>query len=166
MSRIYWLTRPDEKPLTHSEVRGILREEASHILRNSRGVDVGFRRSRPRTSRGYAGSAPRPTPQLEAVDGRSFVYVIGCDGHPVKVGTARDVVQRVKELQTGFPFDLRIYGTVEIEASAARHLERAAHKALSKHRLRGEWFQVSPATALDTVERIAADWSSKVRSVA
>lgn len=89
--------------------------------------------------------APRTTP--------GYVYVIGCAGHPVKIGIAADVNNRLAGIQTGFPHPLRIYCAVEV--SDARAVERACHNQLSAKRLKGEWFDCEPEEAVEVVRAIA-----------
>lgn len=85
-----------------------------------------------------------------------FVYVIGPNNGPQKIGIAKDVRLRKGDLQVGCPFDLHIHAAVPMETEqAARNAERMAHRILSKSRQRGEWFNVSPIRAIDVV-RIAA----------
>lgn len=67
-----------------------------------------------------------------------FIYVIqGELGGPIKIGYSQDVAQRVKELQTGYPDDLKVLhmfpGNMDIEAKI--------HQDLKKYRMRGEWFK-------------------------
>lgn len=98
------------------------------------------------------------------------VYVIGAVGLPqwVKVGSAVKPEQRLTELQTGSPVELVLHGTVaDLSRYAARALEAWTHRELADKRVRGEWFRVSPAVALATVERgletIGSQWSRPVK---
>lgn len=68
-----------------------------------------------------------------------LVYVIqGEGGGPVKVGksTFRRLPHRVAEIQTGHPSALRVVSTFR----GGLAIERMLHRALSRHRIRGEWF--------------------------
>jgi hypothetical protein len=71
-----------------------------------------------------------------------FVYIIqsGDDG-PVKIGTAKDPIMRVAELQTGSPYQLYLR---EVLVGGVR-IERRLHKRFKDDRLQGEWFGASEA---------------------
>lgn len=82
-----------------------------------------------------------------------FVYVVGCAGHPIKIGMAVDPLGRLKSLQTGFPHRLRIYAQIFAGSDAAR-VEQECHRRLSEYRLNGEWFDYDPYQAADLVKSI------------
>jgi len=71
-----------------------------------------------------------------------MIYVIqaGKNG-PVKIGqTSGEIKDRISQLQTGCPYELKLVwlfpkGTIEAEAQA--------HKDLEAERIRGEWFKPS-----------------------
>lgn len=71
----------------------------------------------------------------------SVVYLIrqGVTG-PVKIGVAKDVVKRLRQLQTNQPVPLRIIRVLEGDVA----VERALHARFSALRLKGEWFTFSP----------------------
>jgi hypothetical protein len=82
----------------------------------------------------------------------SYVYAIGPDAGPVKIGRARDVSKRLIMLQVGHHAPLRVLHTARVcDASA---LERAVHDRLATHRVRGEWFD---APAPDIIAAIDAE---------
>lgn len=82
----------------------------------------------------------------------SFVYVIGPDsGVLVKVGVADFPAHRLAQLQTGSPDELSILHQVPVERAQAFAIEHHAHRLLSKHHKRGEWFSIDAATALAAV---------------
>ena len=58
----------------------------------------------------------------------------------VKIGCSFDPDTRLKELQVGCPF------TVKIEATLPGHIteEQALHRRFADDRLRGEWFTITP----------------------
>lgn len=84
-----------------------------------------------------------------------FVYVIGIDATPVKIGTADDPRKRLQLLQIGCPEPLVLHRTLEFPHYAAEPIERAAHEALKDRHRRGEWFNVSIEDAVSTIERVA-----------
>lgn len=70
-----------------------------------------------------------------------FVYVIQGDPEtPIKVGIANDVHKRMKGIQTGYPWRLRLLFAIPGD----QHLEWYLHQRLKGHRLLGEWFQPDP----------------------
>lgn len=71
-----------------------------------------------------------------------FVYFIqagGSDG-AIKIGWADDVEKRRSDLQTANPEELRIIGV----KAGVRDMEKALHRKLAPHRIRGEWFRAAP----------------------
>lgn len=98
----------------------------------------------------------------------SFVYLVECDvGEGVgalpmharayyKIGVAANPKIRLKELQTGNPFKLRIVKT-EPTASAFQ-LERRLHGAMASSRREGEWFYSTPNHIIKTWHRIVRDF--------
>lgn len=67
---------------------------------------------------------------------RVFIYFVGTEGGPIKIGKAKNVKARLAGIQTGSPYKLEILGVMMGRES----LEGALHKRFSKHRLEGEWF--------------------------
>lgn len=68
-----------------------------------------------------------------------MIYFVQAEiGGPVKVGyTGGEPAERIRDLQCGSPFKLRLLGTIEGNQAA----ERALHKRFAEHRLHGEWFR-------------------------
>jgi hypothetical protein len=68
------------------------------------------------------------------------VYAIECVPGYVKVGRANDISQRMKELQTACPFDLKLLAVLSHDPndeSIWHHRFRSCH-------YRGEWFHECP----------------------
>lgn len=86
---------------------------------------------------------------------RQSVYVIGCDGQPLKIGVATTPAKRLKEIQTGFPHKLRVYFHLEAWGALARKVEQECHRRLSDKRLNGEWFDCHPDEAIALVQKVA-----------
>ena len=78
------------------------------------------------------------------------VYIIGADdGGPVKIGfTSREPADRLVQIRNGSPRDLRVLAAAE----GSLDDERALHRVLGEHRIRGEWFERS-----DEVEAAISD---------
>jgi hypothetical protein len=68
----------------------------------------------------------------------SVVYFIRCgvDG-PIKIGTAGDAHQRLRDLSCASPYPLSLIGTI----AGGQPLERRIHKALRDFRIHLEWFR-------------------------
>lgn len=81
-----------------------------------------------------------------AKDGLYYVYFVqhSKDG-PIKIGTTRkDPAKRLIELQIGTPEELTMLAFMAGEW----WLEKALHKALEAHNVRGEWFRDCPELRL------------------
>lgn len=92
-----------------------------------------------------------------------WVYVIGnAESRLVKIGSTRDVAQRLANLQVGSPAPLHLILSVRTNAYA----ERALHRHFAPYRRHGEWFDfgdLDPATevcfaigAIGTTPEVAA----------
>jgi hypothetical protein len=86
-------------------------------------------------------------PLLNDNNHEGLVYFIGdeCTG-PVKIGfTSRsDPQQRLKELQTGSHYNLKLLGYRD----GTMDTEQKIHSFLSLHKIRGEWFDRTPALCM------------------
>ena len=60
----------------------------------------------------------------------SYIYVIGSDNPPYKVGISRDPVRRLKALQTGHPYPLQLHYTKETDCCKTKLLEQVIHRHL------------------------------------
>lgn len=72
--------------------------------------------------------------------GRQQVYVIQHELGPVKIGIADDPEDRLGQLQTGCPFELRLRQTKT--PRDAEKVERYLHQRFKKYHMRGEWFDI------------------------
>ena len=76
------------------------------------------------------------------------VYFIRCG--PVKIGRTTDLMNRLKDLQVGNPYELNILFT--LPCSSLEHsmkLERFLHRQLyNKFHVRGEWFIVDSRVSI------------------
>jgi hypothetical protein len=82
-----------------------------------------------------------------------FVYVIGATDGPQKIGIAANPTTRLAGIQTGSALRLEVFALVAVAQAEARAVEAHAHSLLQDRRIRGEWFDVSPAEARCAVER-------------
>lgn len=85
------------------------------------------------------------------------VYVMSVEAACCKVGYTVDVEQRRRELQIGCPDKVDVSGAIRLLLVEARRIETEVHKELKKdgRHMRGEWFRIHPALAMDTVRRMA-----------
>ncbi|SDP98588.1 GIY-YIG nuclease family protein [Ectopseudomonas guguanensis] len=74
---------------------------------------------------------------------------------PIKIGVAKNIDARKRNLQTGNPLELRLLGW--IEADNAFQLERHLHQHFGSTRVRGEWFNIEPADILPILMRAGLD---------
>lgn len=81
-----------------------------------------------------------------------YVYVV-CEAaglRPSKVGRTRDMSARLVNLQNGNSRKLRLWWHAYV--SQPIRVERRAHSLLLRKRIRGEWFDVTAARAVEAVE--------------
>lgn len=87
-----------------------------------------------------------------------FIYVLATIGKagdcsPVKIGIASDPAKRMASIQTACPHPIRMqtfFGPMHRDY--ARYIEREAHRLYGRIKLHGEWFDVSPGVAVETIE--------------
>jgi hypothetical protein len=99
----------------------------------------------------------RPLPEQTPQKTSCFVYVMRCEQF-VKIGIAADPKQRVKMLQVGNPFPIKLL--YQMWSMNARRDERLLHRALKPHRERGEWFRVT-----DALETLLKTFSIRAKSL-
>jgi hypothetical protein len=68
-----------------------------------------------------------------------YVYVIGAQIGPVKIGVAAMPRLRMREIQIGYPFELKVLA----QFAGGEKEEAAIHELFREQRLRGEWFKRS-----------------------
>lgn len=79
-----------------------------------------------------------PPPYREKANPHCCIYFIqGVDGGPVKIGLATSPTDRLRQLQTASPVELRILRVIE---GAVKKDESAIHRKFNHLHIRGEWF--------------------------
>ena len=73
----------------------------------------------------------------------SFIYIIGSNKPPYKVGISKNPNRRLKNLQTGHPYPLQIHHLIETNINKTKLLETIIHRNLKFHKTNGEWFDMS-----------------------
>lgn len=86
-----------------------------------------------------------------------FIYIIGNQDNPVKIGVADNANSRLSSLQIGNPDQLYLFERVPVPWKVADSIEAAVHARLKEHHRRGEWFNVSVAQAKEEVLRALKD---------
>jgi hypothetical protein len=71
-----------------------------------------------------------------------YLYIIGSDSPPYKVGVSKNPRNRLQTLQTGHPERLQIHYTVETRSRQPKLLETAVHRNIRQHNVNGEWFNM------------------------
>lgn len=92
----------------------------------------------------------------------TYLYVIGWDANgPVKIGYTTDPERRLAQLQTAQPNPLQIFHTREVEAERARLMEGLVHKVNRRHKINGEWYNLSVDDAIAEIEMAFIQWGDK-----
>lgn len=82
-------------------------------------------------------SKPRLEESNQDVSG--YVYLIKSDSY-YKIGVSQDVRQRIKQLGTLPPFDIKLICTIRTDS--AYNLESQLHEQFEEKRVNGEWFEL------------------------
>ncbi len=85
----------------------------------------------------------------------AYLYVLGDEEGPCKVGWAEDVARRSRTVAAPAGRTEIAY-TAPIAYKSALYAERYAHWVLRDHHFRNEWFNVSLAKAIGAVDRAVA----------
>jgi predicted GIY-YIG superfamily endonuclease len=77
-----------------------------------------------------------------------YVYVIGGEESPVKIGFTKNLQKRLGAIQTGNPTPVKVHYTIEFDTEKEmRYAEKRLHETLRHLRKKGEWFDLSPENA-------------------
>jgi Meiotically up-regulated gene 113 len=93
---------------------------------------------------------------------KSRVYVVICEGF-IKIGMSDNVPQRIREMQVGNPFQIKLARAFSVDWHLAAGIEAAAHAKLAHVAHRGEWFRCAVAEGAAAIKAAIADQSAKVR---
>lgn len=83
---------------------------------------------------------------------KSWIYIIGSESKPYKIGFSKTPEKRLKSLQTGFPQELKILHLEEINDDEVRNIEKCIHKENKLRRTHGEWFNLELNEAIAEVQ--------------
>lgn len=94
------------------------------------------------------------------IDELQSVYVIGsleCD--LLKIGRTKNLLSRIDSMQTGMPYELRVFGALFAHPDDCIVLEWHTHKVLTEmgFHYRGEWFDISPDDAEAVLNKVAGN---------
>ena len=91
----------------------------------------------------------------EGASGKVY-FVSGSDDCPIKIGyTSGKIEDRIKIIQTGYPYKLSVFGFID----GSYQIENALHTVFKPLRMRGEWFQRTPSliNALSAIKGVYDD---------
>lgn len=73
------------------------------------------------------------------------LYCLSIPGNYVKIGISFDVIERVRQLQSGCPEKITVGAFLDTEADGivASRMEREVHAKLAAYRTSGEWFNAT-----------------------
>lgn len=84
---------------------------------------------------------------------KDYLYVIGREEGPVKVGIATAPLKRLTALRTGCPFKVEILHIQPMrDREHARSHEKTFHAVYQENRLSGEWFELDADQAIEGIE--------------
>jgi DNA-binding XRE family transcriptional regulator len=87
-----------------------------------------------------------------------YIYVIGPESGPFKIGIARNLESRFHSFQTGHYQALKVHFAAEVlDWDTARKLESNSHETLSVWRLKGEWFSCSLENAIEAIQSLGQE---------
>jgi hypothetical protein len=86
-----------------------------------------------------------------------YVYLIGPDDGPLKIGVATSLPKRLVSLQIGCWQTLSVRHSVTVPADLAYTLERTMHGRFKDRHLRGEWFDIELEEAVRALDAIAQE---------
>jgi predicted GIY-YIG superfamily endonuclease len=82
-----------------------------------------------------------------------YVYAIGREEGPVKIGITSNLVSRLSSLNTASSFPLRlIYAQPCKDQQHATMHEASCHRYHEEKRLNGEWFDVDADAAIEAIQ--------------
>jgi hypothetical protein len=88
----------------------------------------------------------------------TYVYLIGPDEGPFKVGFASNIATRLSSLQIGCWEELKIHHTVSVPAPLAERIEKSVHHIFKGAHIRGEWFDADLADLRQWLDNQAEEW--------
>jgi len=85
--------------------------------------------------------------------GAIFIYAIGREDGPIKIGISANPWARVLDLQTACPFKIELIHARECgDRPRAMGIERTLHRTFEVERLEGEWFNINDQLAVERID--------------
>jgi len=82
-----------------------------------------------------------------------YVYAIGNEDGPVKIGITNKLGGRLRAIRTGCPIPIEIIHAAKMPSrSRARRMEAVIHAAYRENRLCGEWFSIDADQAWEAID--------------
>lgn len=85
------------------------------------------------------------------------IYVASAKNGPTKIGISYNPEKRAKELQGNGPVALTLVHFDDLPEGLEGAIERCAHRLVGAHRLRGEWFDITPEDAVKLAIELAIE---------
>ncbi len=92
---------------------------------------------------------------------QNYIYVIGPENGPVKIGYTGDPPSRLVNLQVGHNEKLMIHHLREIDSERVWVMEKLIHRGISYKKIRGEWYDISIQDAIFEVDHTFMKWEDE-----
>lgn len=96
---------------------------------------------------------------LKDIPGRLFVYVVGPDIGPKKIGIAKNARGRLSQYKTHNVQNVDLLYSINCPSDKAKRIEKSVHALLGQHRDHGEWFNISLEKAKAAIRKVAKEES-------
>jgi hypothetical protein len=83
----------------------------------------------------------------------AFVYVIGSEIGPKKIGITKSISKRLGQIKCGSPNVVSVLAERALSRHVGFAVEHLVHAVLIKHKLSGEWFDVPLSVAVATIDK-------------
>lgn len=93
----------------------------------------------------------------------TYLYVMSA-GVMVKIGFSKAPERRLRQLQTGQGETLVLIHKEAVATEIVRPLEKVLHADLRHHRIRGEWFNLSPEDAILEVKHAVMRYENEFQN--
>lgn len=71
-----------------------------------------------------------------------------------KIGKTKNITRRIKQLQTGAAFDLRLSYSQEVNPRFEAQIESTLHRRYNSYKTKGEWFDFDTVSLEDVISTI------------
>lgn len=146
-----WVT-----PLCHPPVKVMLLPDAEYFIKllaikghsTAQAILLGNVVYNNKAQRKESRSIKSEPPKLTTHKNLKYIYVMTDEPRGVcKIGISKNPLNRLKDIQTGYPFKLSLYFTKAVPD--AEGMEFNLHTLLDDYRLEGEWFDIGCLNLID-----------------